>query len=301
MNTIKIFLAGVRGLRESRLELKACADALTSKYGRSGPVTLQMSTYEDFDDDQIRIDSFIENEADMVVFVLDPSEAEESMSEIHLAYGSKRKRNRPEILTFVRATDGHIDFEQLKGVMQEVKVNHCIPFSHTNELCIKAQDRISAWMDKRLRKLQKAQGENVVERVSFRTPMFQAFLGVCGFYYTLAGLAWMLFYTMIGAELGISLRIYVVGILLLTVFWIVAANLVGRHGAGHASQSMLENCVEDMKEYVDGLRQMSEEYGKPETVRLWKQLIVEAESIPPRQFASKKTRLAARAQQLINN
>ena len=55
------------------------------------------------------------------------------------------------------------------------------------------------------------------------------------------------------------------------------------------------------REFIQRLRQMADQHGKPETELLWKQLIKEAESIPPRQLPSKKMRLNARAQQLIND
>ena len=111
----------------------------------------------------------------------------------------------------------------------------------------------------------------------------------------------MLFYSIVGVNMGLSLKVYLAGILLLSIFWIIVASLVGRHDSNYnARQETLVNDTEDVRSYIEELKMMAKQYGRNDTERLWKQLIMEAESLPPRQFARKKVALQARATQLIN-
>lgn len=301
METIKIFLAGAKNLQEERTRLKALANALSFKYGREGKaVSINMSSYEDFGDRQSTYDSFIQNEADMVIFLFGPRIGEKTEAEIRLAYDTLRLKRRPEVHAFVQKFETRTpDIDYLEKVLNTVTDNYYVDFDNVDDLLSKAKERICAYVDNRLALSFIAEASRPTGNTATQTPMFRIFAGVAVMYYILGGLAWMILYSTLGVRLGWQLGYYLAGILVLTIAWIVIASIVGSHDAGYqAKQTQLIDSTDDVRAYVAELRQLSETYGKPETARQWKQLIQEAESIPPRQFHSQRVRLEAKAQQL---
>lgn len=303
METIKIFLAGAKNLQEERLKLKALANALTFKYGQEGKkVTINMSSYEDFGDRQSVYDNFIKNEADIVIFLFDQRIGDKTEAEIRLAYENQRQKKRPEIYSFVRAFDTRTpEIDHMEEVLNTVTENYYVDFFNTEDLISKAKERLCTVVNQRLAQRAMFETETVARNTSSQTPMFRVVCGVFTIYYIIGGVAWMLFYSSVGVNMGLSLKVYLAGILLLSLFWIIVASLVGRHDSNYnARQETLVNDTEDVRSYIEELKMMAKQYGRNDTERLWKQLIMEAESIPPRQFARKKVALQARATQLIN-
>lgn len=157
--------------------------------------------------------------------------------------------------------------------------------------------------------------------VDEQTIYFRVFLGVGTLYYIIAAVLWMVFYFLCGTRTGqqllaihfdlpdilatwpeMSIRIYLFGILGLTVLWIVIAAIVGRHDVAYNTrQTALENATSDVRSLVAELKGMAEQHQTPQTKRDWKFLIMEAESIPPARLASNEERLRAKAEKLIDN
>ena len=97
-----------------------------------------------------------------------------------------------------------------------------------------------------------------------------------------------------------SIRIYLFGILVLTVTWVVLATVMGRHDVAYNSQqTALENATADVRDFVAELRDLAAEHQTAQTKRAWAALIREAESVPPRQLQSKIDFLRQRANKLI--
>ena len=97
-----------------------------------------------------------------------------------------------------------------------------------------------------------------------------------------------------------SIRIYLFGILVLTVTWVVLATVMGRHDVAYNSQqTALENATADVRDFVAELRDLAAEHQTAQTKRAWAALIREAESVPPRQLQSKIDSLRQRANKLI--
>lgn len=299
METIKIFLAGAKKLQDERLRLKALANAQSFRYGREGQqVAINMSSYEDFGDKQAIYDDFIRNEADVVIFLFDQRIGEKTEAEIRLAYDTQRRCRRPEVFSFVRAFDQRTpEIDYLEKVLNAVTDNYYIDYANTDDLIAKAKERISAFVDCRLAETAALRTNDSARASAMnQSPMFRIFLGVCTAYYVAGGTAWMLFYSLVGRPMGFSLRLYVTGILVLTIVWLIVASIVGRHDIGHDThQVTLETTTDDVRTYVAELRLMAEQYANPDTERLWKRLIQDAESVPPRQFAARKAALQARA------
>ena len=155
--------------------------------------------------------------------------------------------------------------------------------------------------------------------VDEQTTYFRVFLGVGTWYYIVASVAWMMVYFAYGTEAGrsllrvylrhgkilehlpeMSIRIYLFGILVLTVTWVVLATVMGRHDVAYNSQqTALENATADVRDFVAELRDLAAEHQTAQTKRAWAALIREAESVPPRQLQSKIDFLRQRANKLI--
>lgn len=133
-----------------------------------------------------------------------------------------------------------------------------------------------------------------------QTVPFRLFLGVMTLYYIIACIVWMIFFFICGTKVGLTLRIYLFGILALTVLWVVLSSIMGRHDAAYNSQqTALENNTYTQRDFVAELKEQAAEHQTAETKRAWATLIRDAESVPPAQFAAKVDSLRARAQKLL--
>ena len=70
---------------------------------------------------------------------------------------------------------------------------------------------------------------------------------------------------------------------------------------GQILKRMLYGGMAKLALHVDELNALAKEHAKPETERAWKQLIMEAESVAPKQFASRYASLRQKADNLINS
>ena len=134
-----------------------------------------------------------------------------------------------------------------------------------------------------------------------QTPFFKVFVGVHTMYYLIVSLVWMLIYTLFLAD-KLDLKYYLLVIAVLSLIWIVLASIVGGQDAQyHEQQTQLEDTTMDIRAFRDELKALAEEHTTPETQRAWKQLIMEAESVPPKQFSARYASLRKKAEKLINS
>ena len=134
-----------------------------------------------------------------------------------------------------------------------------------------------------------------------QTPFFKVFVGVHTMYYLIVSLVWMLIYTLFLAD-KLDLKYYLLVIAVLSLIWIVLASIVGSQDAQyHEQQTQLEDTTMDIRAFRDELKALAEEHATPETQRAWKQLIMEAESVAPKQFAARYASLRQKAEKLINS
>ena len=132
-----------------------------------------------------------------------------------------------------------------------------------------------------------------------QTSQFHVFLGTATIYYILCSVAWMVAYWKLGDH--ISLNAYIVGILVITVLWIVIASITGKHdSAYHEQQTALENNTLDVRTFAQQIKNLAEEHQTEETKRAWAALIREAESVVPSQIHQQKDLLMAKAEKIIN-
>lgn len=155
--------------------------------------------------------------------------------------------------------------------------------------------------------------------VDEQTIYFRVFLSVGTLYYILASIVWMVFFFICGTQTGrtllcihfnlpdildtwpeMSTRIYLFGILALTVIWVVVASIMGRHDVAYNTQQTdLEASTLEVRDLVAEFRALAAEHQTPETQRAWNALIRDAESVPPRQLAAKAESFRLRAEKLL--
>jgi uncharacterized protein (DUF3084 family) len=100
----------------------------------------------------------------------------------------------------------------------------------------------------------------------------------------------------------VDLKVYLLVIGVLSLIWIVMASIVGSQDTQyHAQQTQLDDITMDIRAFRDELKALAKEHTKPETERAWKQLIMEAESVAPKQFAARYASLRQKAEKLINS
>lgn len=134
-----------------------------------------------------------------------------------------------------------------------------------------------------------------------QTPYFKVFVGMHTLGYLGVSVVWMLVYTFLLAD-KVDLRIYLLVIGVLSVIWVVLASILGSQDTQyHAQQTQLEDTTMDIRAFREELKSLAAAHEKPETARAWKQLIMEAESVPPKQFAARQAQLRQKAEKLINS
>lgn len=134
-----------------------------------------------------------------------------------------------------------------------------------------------------------------------QTPYFKVFVGMHTLGYIIVSLLWMLVYSLWLSE-TVSLKVYVLVIAVLSLIWIVLASIIGRQDTAYrAQQTELEGTTMDIRAFRDELKALAEEHATPATERAWKQLIMEVESVAPKQFAARYQQLRDKADQLIHS
>ena len=140
-----------------------------------------------------------------------------------------------------------------------------------------------------------------LKRDAAQTPYFKVFVGMHTMGYLVVSVLWMLIYTIFLRE-KVDLKVYLLVIGILSLIWIVWASILGSQDTQyHAQQTQLEDTTMDIRAFRDELKALAKEHAKPETERAWKQLIMEAESVAPKQFASRYASLRQKADNLINS
>ncbi|MDE5743688.1 MAG: hypothetical protein K2H62_04970 [Bacteroidales bacterium] len=132
-----------------------------------------------------------------------------------------------------------------------------------------------------------------------QTSYWSVFLGVHILFYIFVSIAWMWLYALL-LRPWVSLAAYGVSIGALTVVWLTIASIVGRKDASYnTQQTALENHTQAVRSLVAELKEMQRTHSTPETERAWKNLIREADSIPPKELGAHDARLRQKARELI--
>lgn len=99
MENIHIFVAGAKDLKQQRTALKALGNDLNAEYEHSGiDANLSIRTYENFGENQEEYNKFIQEKADLIIFVLEGKIGPYTEKEFLLAYQQLQQKNHPKIM-----------------------------------------------------------------------------------------------------------------------------------------------------------------------------------------------------------
>jgi hypothetical protein len=103
-NTIKIFIAGSTKLNDERDQIILLSNVFIKDRNYHNTTT-SFYSYKDFSGDQEKIDNFIKNNADIVIFVLDDKMKSGTDDEFILASDTFKERERPKILVYLHENE----------------------------------------------------------------------------------------------------------------------------------------------------------------------------------------------------
>lgn len=150
MKDIKFFIAGAKALEQERICLKALANDLSVRYSAKGLHVLAHS-YEDFGDKQPLYDDFIENEADIVMLVVDGVMGSLTERELVKAAQAFNRNKRPEVMVFLRGFKKEEitpEIGRIQGLIKGLLGDQFyVDYSSLDDLKVKAQARIMRYLD----------------------------------------------------------------------------------------------------------------------------------------------------------
>lgn len=147
--TINIFVAGAKDLKNERNALKALAHELNTSYeDRKININLKIRSYEDFRDNQIEYNNFIENEADVAIFVLKDRIGKHTEEEFINAASAYNRKKIPEIIVFLNKDRKETqEVAHIQELLQEHLGNHYfVEYSDDDDLKAKARKRIDRFI-----------------------------------------------------------------------------------------------------------------------------------------------------------
>ena len=146
MRKLKIFIAGAKNLRQQRLSMKALANDLNARYINED-VSISMSSYENFGERQSAYDRFIENEADMVIFIIDGYIGAKTEEELRLSSRLYKERGKPEIITFMRSfAERTNEIDYAESLINNLSEKYYVEYTNTEDLLAKAKERIDSFL-----------------------------------------------------------------------------------------------------------------------------------------------------------
>ncbi len=147
--TVKIFISCAKELKEQRDKIKALANDLSVEYRPLG-VVIDIRSYENFGDEQTVYNSFIEREADVILFVLDGCIGVRTEEELILASQGLRANRHPEVMAFVRKDGGRdIDTAHIEGLMRGALDRYYVEYKDDIQLVSLVKDRLRKYITRR--------------------------------------------------------------------------------------------------------------------------------------------------------
>lgn len=149
MKKIRIFIAGSKSLDAERNSIKILANDLNSIYNTKDYMVITHS-YEHFNDDQKEYNNFIEQKADIVIFILDGCIGVNTEKEFLKATEALNRENRPEVIVFLRNfTELTPEIARIQGlIVARLGDKYYVDYANLDELKIKARERIVRFIDK---------------------------------------------------------------------------------------------------------------------------------------------------------
>ena len=104
MKGINIFIAGAKDLKLQRERLKVLATDMNNIFYKQGDeIRLNVTSYENFRNNQCEYNEYICNKADLIIFILDGKIGSYTKEEYLLSIENKRKTGYPQIVVFLKS------------------------------------------------------------------------------------------------------------------------------------------------------------------------------------------------------
>lgn len=146
---LRIFVAGAKNLKTERDSIKALANDLNSRYISKG-ISVIAHSYEHFEDDQQVYNDFIENKADIIIFIVDGMLGDKTKEELYVATNSYNKTNHPKVMVFMREQGKDVPAETIEAqriVGERLGHKYYIEYKDITDLKYLAKDRIVRYVD----------------------------------------------------------------------------------------------------------------------------------------------------------
>lgn len=146
--SVRLFVAGSTNLEKERTVIGKTVLDLNSHYKNNGKkCTIYFDTYQSISgDNQGAYNKFIEDEADLVFFVIDGKVGGKTLKELVIALAASRKENGPEVKIFVKHDDNP-DEESLELTRQLLGENYYVEYDNIDDLRSKVEKRVKEYTE----------------------------------------------------------------------------------------------------------------------------------------------------------
>lgn len=145
MKKVNIFLAGAKDIVDERNAIKAIAHDFNTKLKHKiAGLSINVQSYENFNNNQLEYNDYIENESDIVIFLLKDKIGPITEKEFILAADAYKAKKIPEIMVFLQSNgDDSQAASQIRGLIKQHLDNiYYVPFEDSKDLTMKARERI---------------------------------------------------------------------------------------------------------------------------------------------------------------
>lgn len=148
---LKIFIAGAKKLEEERKALKALVNNINFKYQKKG-IRIIAGSFEQFDDNQLVYNDYIEKSADIVIIIIDDVLGAKTQEEFVKATESYKATKHPEVMVFMhKYSERTPEIARIEQLLQDKFDNkYYVEYLTIADLTNKAEKRIERYIDKHI-------------------------------------------------------------------------------------------------------------------------------------------------------
>lgn len=145
---VNIFIAGAKDLAYQRQKLKAEISDFNHKLeDRKTGIRIMVSSFETFGNNQNEYNRFIEEKANLVIFVLKDRIGERTQEEYLLAMKKKREKNHPKVVVFLNNyTEVTPDIAYINGLLSGE--DYYISYENDADLILKVKEYLEDFIKK---------------------------------------------------------------------------------------------------------------------------------------------------------
>lgn len=156
--SLTIFVSGAKCLREHRTRLKALANNMNAENRLKGKkISLNMFSYMNLGDNQNDYNDFIENQADIVLYIIEDHIGDKTRDEFILASKTFKKTGTPRMYVFIKEHETKTPkIKEAEQLVNEYCDSYYIEYSNLEDLETKVKDRLNQEISKMEEKTSKS-------------------------------------------------------------------------------------------------------------------------------------------------